>query len=397
MKVSLNIQKNRRNSKGEFDIFIVVRNNGSRFMLKTDFSTPIVFDGREFPKSISNHAAKTSKLNKLLLSVEEFAYNNDSLTMDELKTALARRLYGKEPKAKLFADYIGISAERQNNLHTRQIYYQTRNKVAEFDAEATFDTITPDWLSRFERHWLQSMKVNGVAKLLRTIRAVFNDAIDDEVTSKYPFRKFKITHERTRKRSLTAEQLRLLRDYPVEGWQEEYRDMFMLIFYLIGINISDLLELESLTDGRCVYHRNKTGRLYDIAVPDEAMAIINKYRGESHLLCPLDRYKTANAVNDYTHHINDALKKIGPTSKGMDKAGKMRKKVYQPLFPEISTYWARHTWASIAASLDIPKETIGKALGHSDFDSSTTDIYIDFDMRKIDEANRKVIDFVNKK
>ena len=394
MKVSLNIQKNRKNSKGEFDIFIVVRHNGSRFMLKTDFSTPVVFSGREFPKSVSNHAAKTSKLNKLLLSVEEFAYNNDIMSMSELKTALSKKLYDRKSKTLLFTDYIDISAERQDNIHTRQIYYQTKNKVIGFDSEATFDTITPDWLNRFERHWLQTMKVNGVAKLLRTIRAVFNDAIDDEVTSKYPFRKFKITHEKTRKRSLTAEQLRLLRDYPVDEWQEEYRDIFMLIFYLIGINISDLLELKSLTDGRCVYHRNKTGRLYDIAVPPEAMVIINKYRGDSHLLCPLDRYKT---VNDYTHHINDALKKIGPTAKAIDKAGKMRKKVYQPLFPDISTYWARHTWASIAASLDIPKETIGKALGHSEFDSSTTDIYIDFDMRKIDEANRKVIDFVNKK
>lgn len=394
MKVSVNIQKNRKNSKGEYDIFLVVRHNGARFMLKTDFSTPVVFEGREFPKSVSNHAVKTSKLNKLLLSVEEFAYNNSNMPMARLKAELSSMLYDRTPKAKVFADYIDISAERQGNLHTRQIYYQTKNKVLEFDADATFDTITADWLRRFEQHWLQTMKVNGVAKLLRTIRAVFNDAIDDNVTTEYPFRKFRITHEKTFKRRLSVEQLRVLRDYPVEKWQEEYRDMFMLIFYLIGINISDLLELKSLTDGRCVYHRNKTGRLYDIAVPKEAMAIINKYRGESHLLCPLDRYRS---VNDYTHHINDALKKIGPTTKAIDKAGKMRKKVYQPLFPELSTYWARHTWSTIAAKLDIPKETIGKALGHSDFDNTTTDIYIDFDMRKIDEANRKVIDFVNGK
>lgn len=49
----------------------------------------------------------------------------------------------------------------------------------------------------------------------------------------------------------------------------------------------------------------------------------------------------------------------------------------------------------ISKQLDIPKETIGKALGHSEWDSTTTDRYIQFDNKKIDEANRKVIDYLN--
>ena len=63
-----------------------------------------------------------------------------------------------------------------------------------------------------------------------------------------------------------------------------------------------------------------------------------------------------------------------------------------PKFPGISSYWSRHTWATIAASLDIPKETIAAALGHGG--NTVTDIYIAFDQRKVDEANRKVIDHV---
>ena len=59
---------------------------------------------------------------------------------------------------------------------------------------------------------------------------------------------------------------------------------------------------------------------------------------------------------------------------------------------ELTTYWARHSWATIAASLDIPKETIAAALGHGG--NTVTDIYIEFDKRKIDEANRKVLDWV---
>ena len=62
-----------------------------------------------------------------------------------------------------------------------------------------------------------------------------------------------------------------------------------------------------------------------------------------------------------------------------------------------SMYWARHSWATIAAELDIPKETIAAALGHSS--NTVTDIYINFDRAKIDRANRQVLDYVlyNKK
>ena len=58
----------------------------------------------------------------------------------------------------------------------------------------------------------------------------------------------------------------------------------------------------------------------------------------------------------------------------------------------MTTYWARYTWATIAAGLDIPKETIAMALGHAKF--TVTDVYITFDHGKIDRANRQVIDFV---
>ena len=55
-------------------------------------------------------------------------------------------------------------------------------------------------------------------------------------------------------------------------------------------------------------------------------------------------------------------------------------------------YKARHSWATIAAELEIPKETIAAALGHGG--NTVTDIYIDFDRKKVDEANRRVLDWV---
>ncbi|MDR0437388.1 MAG: hypothetical protein LBH22_03700 [Bacteroidales bacterium] len=82
------------------------------------------------------------------------------------------------------------------------------------------------------------------------------------------------------------------------------------------------------------------------------------------------------------------MKKIGEV-----KIGKQGKKTREPLFPDISWYYARHTWATIASKLDISKDIIAAALGHGA--TTTTDIYIDFDQKKVDDANRKVIDYIN--
>lgn len=60
---------------------------------------------------------------------------------------------------------------------------------------------------------------------------------------------------------------------------------------------------------------------------------------------------------------------------------------------KITTYFARHSWATIAAELDIPDDVISQALGHA-ARNSTTAIYIERNIRKVDEANRKVIDWV---
>ena len=133
------------------------------------------------------------------------------------------------------------------------------------------------------------------------------------------------------------------------------------------------------------YYRSKTNKFYSIKVEPEAAEIIDRYRGEDWLLDIMDRYQNHK---DYMHRLNENLQKMG----SVELVGKSGKKIYTPKFDGITTYWARHTWATIAASLDIPKETIAAALGHGG--NTVTDIYIDFDRRKVDEANRRVIDWV---
>ena len=272
---------------------------------------------------------------------------------------------------------------------TREIYLHTYGRISAYMGkklnDLKFEDITKEWLTGFDRFLQRTSPSKNARNIhLRNIRAVFNEAIDDEVTTFYLFRRFKIRPVATAKRSLSVQRLRDLFAFPVQDCQLQYLDMFKLIFFLIGINTIDLLNLKEIKEGRIEYHRSKTGRFYSIKIEPEAMAIISKYKGRKFLLDVLDRY--AN-YKDYVRWLNRNLQRIGYTD-----IGKHGKKTIQPLFPAITTYWARHTWATIAASLDIPKETIAAALGHGG--NTVTDIYINFDQKKVDEANRRVINWV---
>lgn len=264
---------------------------------------------------------------------------------------------------------------------TKEIYTATYNRINAFYGararELQFEDITKEWLTAFDAFLLRSAPSRNARNIhLRNIRAVFNEAIDDEVTSFYPFRRFKIRPVATPKRSLTMEQLRALFAAEVKPFERKYIDMFRLIFFLAGINIVDLCRLKTIHDGRAEYYRAKTGRLYSIKVEPEAQEIINRYKGVGQLLYMLDR------CSDYRYYAQKLNKVVNAVCH----------EACPSVQENVTTYWARHSWATIAASLDIPKETIAAALGHGG--NTVTDIYIDFDRRKVDEANRKVINWV---
>ena len=381
---------------GTFPVKIYVKHR-SKFLLPTSFSsTKETWSGNEYNRKAENFRNKNSVLRTLLTRVEDALLELEksgeilSMTDNHLKAYLRPLLTGKEQK-KTFISYLDEFVAKKTNKGTISVYQDTRSKLVLFDEDCTFETMDKKWLEGFER-WMSDsgMKVNAYAIHLRNIRAVFNYCIDEEYTTLYPFRKFKIKKEETRKRSLSLEQIRSLRDYPVEEYQKQYRDMFMLMFYLIGINAADLFRAKKkdMVNGRLEYKRAKTGRLYSVKIEPEAQAIIDKYAGKNdYLLNVCDSY--AN-YKDFLHRMNLGLQQIGKT----ERRGLGGKKYREPAFPGISSYWTRHTWATLAASLDIPKETISEALGHS-FGLSVTSIYIRFDERKVDEANRRVIDLLD--
>ena len=290
-----------------------------------------------------------------------------------------------------FTDYFKSFIEKKAG-RTREIYQNTLDKIVRMHGDdVPFDVVNYAWLENFDRSMRESDIRNGRGEVLRTglatnaraihmrnIRAVFNKAIDEEVIGLelYPFRHFKIEKERTRKRAVSLTQLRALFDYTCETAAEEWAvDVARLIFYLIGINTVDLFNLEEYDGEYIHYRRAKTGTLYSIKVEPEAAALLEKYRGRDHLLNFRERFK----------HLESFKAKINKTLKGI--ASK------DPRIPVMTSYTFRHTWATLAAELDIPKETIAAGLGHAQ-NATVTDVYIDFNRKKVDAANRRVLDYV---
>lgn len=373
----------------------ITPDEGKRFLLYTGITCREKPVGMVFSRKEPNAASKTKRLSDIYAQCEDYGYRNPGLTAADLKEGLSRLINGKsKSNGRLLLDSLDEFMSTKTNKGTLTCYGITRKKIVQFCPTVQLDNLDKSWITRFATWMEQSgMSVNAYAIHLRNIRAVMNYAIDNGYTTNYPFRKYKIRQEPTMKRSLSVEQIRQLRDWPVEPWQEEYRDMFLLMFYLIGINAADLFQARKhqIVNGRLEYVRQKTHKAYSVKVEPEAEAIIRRYQGKDWLLSPLDRYAS---YKDYLHHMGDALKKIGTQEKVLDKAGKRRKIVYHPIIEGLSTYYARHSWATIASELDIPIETISQALGHS-YGLSVTDIYIRHNAKKVDDANRRVIDYIN--
>ena len=126
--------------------------------------------------------------------------------------------------------------ESKDKANTRSSYNQTINSMQKYDPlldTRSFEDIDVRYLESYDK-WMsqQGIRQNSRNVYFRNIRTVFNRAIDDEITTAYPFRKFKLKKQATRKRSLTIDELRLLRDYPCEEWQKKYVDLFFLMFSL---------------------------------------------------------------------------------------------------------------------------------------------------------------------
>lgn len=255
--------------------------------------------------------------------------------------------------------------------------------------QLTIEKITFSLLADFETYLQkEGLTRNSVAVYMREIRALLNKAIKKKllVRENYPFHDYKIKTEKTVNRPISQSELLTVKQYPLEEgtrlWHS--RNIFLLIFNLIGISFIDLSLLKhySIQGDRVLYRRRKTGKLYSIKLTREAVSIINLYKDETteYLISYLaidniskDRERKAIAQN--LKVCNHYLKKLG--------------KLCGISIP-LTTYVARYTWANIAKSLGYPKDQIAEALGH-EYGNRVTGIYLDnYGNEVIDEMNKQV-------
>lgn len=391
------IDRRRAKSNGEYPIKLYFYLRGKQNYISTGMSAKNgEFDNLYTPKAV-NWRARNTKLLRILSEVESYLSEIEldgkmnRMYDSEIKEKITDIVTGESNSKKklLFTDIIREYTKKITKIKTIESYQYTISKINTFDSKATINSITIKWLNELQAMLeIEELSTNTISIVFRNIRTVFNYAIDEEITQLYPFRKFKIKSEhKLAVEYLTFDQLKKLQNYKVQDYQVKARDIFMLMFYLCGINIGDLCKLRTIEKGRINYKRQKTGRIYSIKVEPEAMEIIDRYRGESYLLDILDHYQD---YIPFMRKMNNDLSLIGE----MKRVGLGGKKIITPLFPDITTYWSRYSWGTLAAQLDIPKETISAGLGHGA--RSVTDNYVHFDIKKVDEANRKIIDHLNK-
>lgn len=337
-------------------------------------------------------------------AIMKFGLGNDlnKFTATQLKAVVES---GGETTTKCighkFVPYFEKVRDSKKKQNTWWSYESTLRRMRSYDPlldTKTFEDIDEAYIRNMDEKWAEEgMKTNSRAVLMRNIRAVINKAIDEKLTTTYAFRNFSIAKAPTAKRNLSLEELRQLRDYPiVNDFQRKYRDIFMLCFYMRGINLVDLCALtkKNVRAGRINYIRSKTGKFYSVKIEPEMKKIFDEYKGTKYLLdiCDdaVDEKDFETKYKGFLQRMDRGLKKIGPyTRKGLGG-----KKHIRPLQPSLSQYWSRHTTATLMANMGYREEIIVCSLGH-EHKNKTTNIYIEYNEVEVDKANRALIDFVN--
>lgn len=292
----------------------------------------------------------------------------------------------------LIADY--AQNERCGN---RLIYKGSYNSLRTFNKgklDIPFSHITEDWLARYEK-WLRSKgnKETTISLLFRTLRSVFNKAIQAKCARKsdYPFDSFKINKfsTMTEKRAIAKTDILRIQDSHTSGGKRQYmdlsRDLFMFSYLCGGINFTDMANLttDNIVNSRIKYIRQKTHKPISLGLCEEALSIIAKYSANAngYLFPILDKavHKTAQQKQNRIHKI---LVKVNANLKLMAKDLNIE--------ANMTTYVARHSFASVLKKSGTNIAIISEALGHSAL--STTQIYLDsFDNEQIDNAMKSLL------
>lgn len=283
----------------------------------------------------------------------------------------------------LTANMKRIGKERLAETYTTTVNSLMRFCVSRSDL--CFNEITSELIREYEA-WLgeQGLVPNTTSFYMRNLRAIYNRAVEQGLTDdRSPFKHVYTGIGKTVKRAVTVQVIRRIKslDLSFDHALQLSRDLFMFSFYTRGMPFVDMANLKKtdLRNGVLAYRRKKTGQRLYIKWEKPMQNIVDRYQDAlSPYLLPIittpgkgERRQYLNAI----HLTNRHLRIIG------DMAG-------SPI--PLTTYVARHCWASIAKSRNIPISTISEAMGHDS--ESTTRIYLaSLDTSVVDDANSKVI------
>ena len=226
---------------------------------------------------------------------------------------------------------------------------------------------------------------NTTSFYMRILRAVYNRAVEKELTEqKYPFKHVYTGIGKTVKRALPLKSIKRIKelDLTLKPHLDYARDMFLFSFYTRGMSFIDMayLKKSDLNNSVIIYRRRKTGQQLTIKWEKCMEKIIAKYDGCStaQYLLPIITHPCADGRTQYRNaisRINVALKEVARLA-GLN----------MPL----TMHCARHCWASIAKSKNIPLSVISEGMGHDS--EETTRIYLaSLDTNAVDRANSLIL------
>lgn len=270
---------------------------------------------------------------------------------------------------------------------TSETYTTTWNSFDSFLAgrDISFKEITPSLIESYES-WLLARGVcrNTCSFYMRILRATYNRAVDSGLTrQRNPFRHVYTGVDKTEKRAVSLATLRKLRamDLSAEPNLGFARDMFMFSFYTRGMSFVDMafLQKKDLQNGVLRYTRRKTGQTLHIRWESCMQEVLDRYpENKGPYLLPIITRTSSGPRNQYRNalcSVNSGLHVIA------DRLG---------LKTRLTTYVARHSWASIAYSKSIPLSVITEGMGHDS--ERTTRIYLaSLNNTKVDRANSSIL------
>ncbi|WP_274476588.1 tyrosine-type recombinase/integrase [Mangrovimonas aestuarii] len=271
--------------------------------------------------------------------------------------------------------------------------------------DLTFYDITVNWLNSYEIFMVrrEEKSLTTVSMYLRALRTVFNDAISENDIKKdiYPFgrakNQYQIPTTQKKKKALTSEQITKLFHAEAEDEdQQRAKDFWFLSYALYGMNFKDilLLKFENLKQDTIVYFREKTkstsrGNLKEINVHlnDFSKGVIEKYKrtgrtNKNDYIFPIiekgdDVFEQKRKVKNFISNINLFFNKFAEAH-GFDF--------------KISTYWARHTFATLSIQRGASMEFISEALSHSNL-SVTKNYFAGFEDDTKKEFAKNLMNF----